>query len=287
MATTYKPKGTSRGTIFFGVGHGGADPGAVGYIREEDFNLTAALAAKDYAVGQGFTVVMSRIKDENDPVTEEVKEANASGALCAVGFHANAGKGDGFECYYGIGSGSKGSKALAQAIEKEVKAIGQNSRGCKTKAGANGKDYFAFIRDVQCVAVITEGCFVDTKKDAQQFDTAKEQKAYGVAVAKGTINYLEVTGRVAKVDKPAAKPAPAKKAETCKIELPVLEKGSKGASVKAMQTLIIAAGYSCGSAEADGKFGAGTERGLEKYQKKKGLKVDGICGAKTWAALLK
>lgn len=282
MSKTYKPKGTSRGVLFFGVGHGGADPGAVGYTREEDFNLTAALAAKDYAVGQGFTVVMSRIKDENDPVTEEVKEANASGALCAVDFHANAGKGDGFECYYGVGSDSKGSKGLAQAIEKEVKAIGQNSRGCKTKKGTNGKDYFAFIRDTKMPAVITEGCFVDTKKDAQQFDTAAEQKAYGVAVAKGAINYLEVTGRVKKVDKPAAKPV-----KTVSIELPVLRRGDSGQSVKAMQRIIIAAGYSCGSAGADGKFGEGTERGLRKYQARAGWTPDGICGVKTWTRMLK
>lgn len=82
-------------------------------------------------------------------------------------------------------------------------------------------------------------------------------------------------------------PRPAAKTLTCEVELPVLQRGSKGASVKAMQTLIIADGISCGSAGADGDFGAGTQRGLEKYQKRHGLVVDASCGPKTWAELLK
>lgn len=78
-----------------------------------------------------------------------------------------------------------------------------------------------------------------------------------------------------------------KEVKTVKIELPQLEYGAKGKPVKTMQRLIIAEGYSCGSAGADGDFGDGTLRGLKKYQKKKDLVQDGICGEKTWSKLLK
>lgn len=289
MATTYKPNGSSRGVLFFGVGHGGSDPGAVKYLREEDLNLQQAMAAKDYAVAQGFTVVMSRTKDENDPLTEEIKEANASGAICAVDFHNNAGGGDGFEAIHSVLSDAKGGKALAKAIEKEVKAIGQNSRGIKTKKQKNGKDYFGFVRDTKMPAVICEGCFVDNRTDVKLFDTAAENKAYGVAVAKGIIAWAVDTGRAKKqtAAKPAATPAKSSTTSSCTLELPVLRKGDKGRSVKAMQRLIIAAGYSCGSAEADGSFGDGTYRGLCKFQKAKGMEPDGICGIKSWTAMLK
>lgn len=84
-----------------------------------------------------------------------------------------------------------------------------------------------------------------------------------------------------------AKKETKKEDKTVKIELPQLEKGDKGNSVKAMQRIIIAEGYSCGSAGADGNFGDGTARGLAKYQKKKGLTQDGICGEKTWSKMLK
>lgn len=293
MSTTYKPKGTSRGVFFFGVGHGGNDPGAVGYVIEEDLNLEQAMAAKDYAVDEGFTVVMSRIKDENDDLNEEIREANASGAICAVDFHNNAGKGNGFEAYYSLTSDAKGGKALAKSIETEVKGIGQNSRGVKTRKDTDGTDYYGFIRLTDMPAVICEGCFVDNKADAAQFDTKAENKAYGVAVAKGVIKWAEDTGRVKKkaaASKPAAsKPAakPAQKADTVKIELPVLCMGDKGKAVGTMQTLIEKDGISCGSAGADKNFGPATDRAVRKYQKKHGLPQDGICGQATWTELLK
>ena len=207
MSVIYKPEGESRGVMFFGVGHGGNDSGAVGYLREEIINLKQAMYGKDYAVAQGFTVVMSRNKDENDPLTEEIREANASGASCAIDWHNNAGGGDGFEIYYSVLSSAKGGKLLASYIETEVKAIGQNSRGCKTRKNSSGKDYYGFIRQTTMPAVIPEGCFVDNKNDVELFDTEAELKAYGEAVAKGAIKWMEATGKAKKqAVKPAAKP---------------------------------------------------------------------------------
>ena len=74
--------------------------------------------------------------------------------------------------------------------------------------------------------------------------------------------------------------------DVCTLELKVLRKGSKGNTVKAMQTLLIGYGYFCGGYGADGDFGSGTESALRSYQQAKGLGVDGICGPKTWAKLL-
>ena len=74
--------------------------------------------------------------------------------------------------------------------------------------------------------------------------------------------------------------------QVCTMELPVLKKGAKGNTVKAMQTLLIGYGYFCGGYGADGDFGSGTESALRSYQKAKGLSVDGVCGPKTWAKLL-
>ena len=83
------------------------------------------------------------------------------------------------------------------------------------------------------------------------------------------------------------KPTETKKTEgVCTVEIKVLKKGSKGSTVKAMQTLLIGYGYFCGGYGADGSFGSGTESALRAYQKAKGLSVDGICGPKTWAKLL-
>lgn len=71
------------------------------------------------------------------------------------------------------------------------------------------------------------------------------------------------------------------------VGYPTIKLGSKGNDVKKAQQLLIAKGYSCGTAGADGDFGAGTYNAVKKFQADNGLEADGIVGANTWAALLK
>lgn len=184
--------------VFIGVGHGGSDPGAVKYLREEEVNLNMAFGCKEYLESKGIEVRMSRYKDENDPTTEEVKECNAYNPDLAVDIHNNSGGGDGFECYYHHLGGN--SKRMAQNIERAVKAFGQNSRGCKIRLNKYGKDYYGFIRDTKSSAVIVEGLFVDNKKDIQIADTLEEQKAFGIAIAKGIIETLIQIGKYIEKD---------------------------------------------------------------------------------------
>ena len=62
--------------------------------------------------------------------------------------------------------------------------------------------------------------------------------------------------------------------------------GKKNNDVKLLQERLISIGYDLGAFGADGHFGTKTYIAVRQFQKDKGLKVDGICGAKTWAALL-
>ena len=66
----------------------------------------------------------------------------------------------------------------------------------------------------------------------------------------------------------------------------MLRKGSEGADVKALQTLLVGYGYSCGRYGADGDFGSATEKAVKAYQKANGLDVDGIVGPASWGKLL-
>ena len=70
------------------------------------------------------------------------------------------------------------------------------------------------------------------------------------------------------------------------MTLRVLRRGKKGGYVQAMQRLLIAEGFSCGSAGADGVFGGGSEAALKAFQRSSGLSADGIAGTKTWPKLL-
>lgn len=80
-------------------------------------------------------------------------------------------------------------------------------------------------------------------------------------------------------DKPVAR-------ELFSMQVEMLKKGCKGDAVKAMQILLAGNSCKCGSAGADGDFGPATESALKKFQEKKKLEVDGICGPATWAVLL-
>ena len=177
--------------VFLGVGHGGSDPGAIANgLKEKDLNLAIALACNEELVRHGVTVQMSRTKDENDTLTQEINECNAFNPDLAIDIHNNAGGGDGVEAYYYSGGGT--SKTLAENIISEVVKIGQNSRGAKTRKGSDGRDYYGFIRETRPPAVIVECAFVDNANDIKIIDTAGEQKIMGAAIAKGILKTLNI-----------------------------------------------------------------------------------------------
>lgn len=64
-----------------------------------------------------------------------------------------------------------------------------------------------------------------------------------------------------------------------------LRHGMSGEDVKALQSDLIALGYSCGKWGADGEFGKATEAALEAFQLHHGLEADGIAGPETYGAL--
>lgn len=178
-------------TAFLSSGHGGSDPGAVAYgLKEKDINLQIMLTCRDELKRHGVKVFCSRTKDENDPVAQEVKEANKSKADIAVSFHTNAGGGDGSESF--AHSKSKEGKKLAKLCEKQVKVIGQNSRGVKDG------DHLYFINGTSMPAVLCECAFVDNNKDNDIIDTKSEQKAFGVAYAKAILEYFGIEYKVKK-----------------------------------------------------------------------------------------
>jgi peptidoglycan hydrolase-like protein with peptidoglycan-binding domain len=64
---------------------------------------------------------------------------------------------------------------------------------------------------------------------------------------------------------------------------PVVRKGDHGPKVVKIQYLLNQHGI---HVNVDGKFGPMTEDGVKLFQKKHGLKPDGVVGAKTWMKLI-
>lgn len=178
--------------VFIGVGHGGTDPGAVANgLQEKDINQVMALEMAKVLSQHGVEVGLSRTVDEADPLQEELAEAKAFAPDLAVEIHNNAGGGDGFEVYVQTGTYKEQSRRLAQLIEAQVKQIGQNSRGIKTKLMQSGQDYFGWLRLNQCPAVLCEGAFLDSL-DREIISTEAQQQAFGQAYAKAVLDYLGI-----------------------------------------------------------------------------------------------
>lgn len=180
--------------VFIAVGHGGKDPGAVAFGREEeDINLPIALKCRDELLRHDVDVKLSRTKDENDTMDDEIKECNEYDPDINVAKHINAGRGDGAEAW--IPHGDEASKALARDILSNLESVGQNSRGIKTKLLKNGKDYLGYIRGTRKngrKTVLVEYAFIDNKEDIKIIDTKAEQEVMGIETAKAILKHLGI-----------------------------------------------------------------------------------------------
>ena len=211
-------------------------------------------------------------------IKDRTAKANAWGAQVYVDMHHNAGidlgTGGGVVafCYPGSAKGRQYRDAIYAAVIAAGGLKGNRSQPLQEKA-------FDSLRYASAPAVLMEYGFMDSRTDAPVILT----DAYAKAVAYATMDGIAQVAGLKKKAAPVVKPAPMKTA-VCTVELEVLKKGSEGGQIKALQQLLNANGYNCGT--ADGIFGAKTDAALRAYQKAKGLTVDGICGAKTWAKLL-
>lgn len=83
---------------------------------------------------------------------------------------------------------------------------------------------------------------------------------------------------------PAPKPT-TNREEYCEVNVPILRQGSSNGYVRTLQILLNK--YNNAHLTEDGIFGQGTYNAVRAYQRSRGLAVDGIVGAATWAYLLK
>lgn len=161
-------------------GHGGSDPGAVGYVKER----TVAVKVGDYMVAylkKNYIVdIMETVGTDN--LNTRCAKANKWGADLFVSLHFNAGRGNGYEALvYG-----SGNLKLGQCFEKHVKAVGQNSRGVKYRPD------LAVLRLTDCKAILNEIAFVDNKADIRDWDENAELKKMGEALAKAAADWLNL-----------------------------------------------------------------------------------------------
>lgn len=191
--------------------------------------------------------------------------ANDWGADFYLSIHHNAGI-----------AGGKGGGIVAYGYHKPLTYRDEIYDACIKATGLQGnrakpkvKKAFHVLKHTKMPGVLMECGFMDSATDAPIILTEDYAKKLAKAMAEAIARCFGLT-----------------KQQTVSIDLPVLAKGAKGESVKAMQSLLVVAGFSCGDKGIDGSFGADTRKALQGFQKEKGLQETGICQKAEWQQLL-
>lgn len=153
--------------IYIDPGHGGTDPGAIGYGLQEKV-LTLTIAKKIESLLKEYkdvSVRMSRTNDKSLTLKQRTDDANTWGADFFLSIHINAGGGTGYEDYryntLSITSDTgKFQAVIHAAVIGKLRAFGVVDRGAKA---AN----FHVLRESHMAAMLSENLFIDTKVDAE------------------------------------------------------------------------------------------------------------------------
>lgn len=258
--------------IFIDPGHGGNDSGAVGNgFLEKSLNLDISLRQKNLFESFGHQVKMSRITDETVSLQERVQKANQWGADIFISNHINSGGGTGIEVWHSITGGI--GKLYAEKVENNLRKIFK-SRGLKSMKGNNG-DYLYVIRSTKMPAILNEFGFIDNSFDMAIISKEEMRQKCAEAVVYGVIGKEFDEKKVTEAKNPEK--------VVFKKELMLKKPMMQGEDVRLLQKKLNEVGFNVGN--TDGIFGYITETQVKKFQKFKGLVVDGIVGKKTWEKL--
>ena len=212
-----------------------------------------------------------------DTMQNRVAASNRFKADLHVPIHSNAcnGKASGTHLFCYSGDRNSAGYKACQAV---MNVLGPITPGAPDVIRAYPALYE--VKHPAATTVYIEVDFHDVPRIAQWI--IDNTTLIGETIAKGLCNALGVKF-VPGDDTPEPVPV---QVEYEVMQVRVLRRGMTGADVKTLQAALIAYGFSCGAAGADGDFGSGTEAALKKFQTKYGLGADGIAGRGTWGKLL-
>ena len=239
------------------------------------------------AAGQYEDVELLRVDDPKGQREVDLyarcRKANEWGADFFLAIHHNGGiklgKGGGIEAYSYLGS-TEGAAYRDAIYDACIAAGGLKGNRANPKQAEN----FQVLRQTNAPAVLVEYGFMDSTTDAPVILTDSYARLVAYATMEGI---AKVASLKKKTTQPETKTETTKEEKTVNVTLNVLQKGSKGEQVKALQRMLYAMGYALGTKNpCDGDFGAKTDAAVRAYQKDNRLTADGIVGEKTWTSLL-
>lgn len=171
-------------TIVIDPGHGGKDPGAVAFGRnEKDIALNISKKINANLKTLGFKTVMTRTTDVYITLADRYTIANNNNASLFVSVHLNSASSssaNGIETLY------KNSKAFASGIQNElISATGATNRGVKQRTD------LAVLNGTKMPASLVEVGFISHSAESAKLDTNSYQDTLANSIAKGIAKYTD------------------------------------------------------------------------------------------------
>ena len=181
------------------AGHGGSDPGTIGYdengktvLLEKDANLDISLRLEKILKDYGIKTVMTRTTDVYLGLTERTDIANNAGAHLNVCVHNNAAEAtaaNGTEILYGAsyeyeGYNISGKQYAKNVLDALVKALGTQNRGLLDSPR------FVAINSANMPSIIVESVFVSNPKEQELLLTGDFRQKIAGAIAEGVVKTL-------------------------------------------------------------------------------------------------
>lgn len=180
--------------VIIDPGHGGEDPGAVGYddngkavAYESHINLSIALLVGEILEENGVEVIYTRNKDKYISLQERSDLANNTECDFFVSIHCNSIENAdiaGTQVYYH--PSSEIGTILAENIYDNV----LDATNLSPKGTQNGSHLFV-IRTTTSPAVLVETAFISNKSDRKYLLSKDGQQALATAIAEGILETLE------------------------------------------------------------------------------------------------
>ena len=180
-----QPRGYYK--VFIDAGHGGTDPGALGYgYRESDLNLQVAKKVESKLKSKGIDVKMSRSSDIFYSLSERAEMANDYGADAFVSIHQNSAEAksaNGIETYYN--RNKEEDKTLSNDIQTQViSQTGANNRGVKNAE-------FTVLVKSKMISALVECGFITNELEVKKLSDSSYQDKLATGIANGIEEYLK------------------------------------------------------------------------------------------------
>ena len=186
--------------IVIDAGHGGKDPGKVGYHDEleKDINLAISRLIEEKLLAEGYEVILTRTEDntatgeydasKSEDMKARIKIITEANPVCCVSVHQNSftdAAVKGAQTFYHTGSAE--GRQLAEVIQRFLVEVADPENTRKIK---ENNEYY-LLKQTACPLVIVECGFLSNEDESARLSSKEYQELVAEAIVRGILEYVK------------------------------------------------------------------------------------------------